>query len=119
MADTSKKIKPPVVAFVKSGHVKRKGGARRTKTKKIPKLPTNDHGKRGKPVLLEDTQLTLDNVERYKHSDCRYYDQCLDHAAKSGWDQFQCGACNIYENNPEADVKFSEFMNKLSGKKPI
>lgn len=114
-----KKIKPPVVAFVKSGHVKRKGGARRTKTKKIPKLPTNDHGKRCKPVPLEDTQLTLDNVERYKHSDCRYYAPCLDHAAKSGWDQFQCGACNIYENNPEVDVKFSEFMNKLSGKKPI
>lgn len=114
MADT-----PKTIAFVKSGHVKRKGGARRTKTKKIPKVPVNDFGKRGKPVLLDEPQLTLDNVERYKKSDCRYYDQCLDHAAKSGWDQFQCGACNIYENNPETNAKFAEFIVKIGRKKSI
>ena len=119
MADTPKTNIPPVVAYIKSEHVKRKGGMRRTKTKKIPKLPTNTKGKKAKPITLDEPQLNLDNVERYKKSDCRYYDKCLDHAAKSGWDQFQCNACSIYENNPNVDVKFSEFMVKLGGKKSM
>lgn len=119
MADTIKKNIPPVVAFVKSEHIKRKGGMRRTKTKKIPKLPVSSKGKRGKPVTLDEPPLNLDNVERYKKSDCLHYSKCLDYAAKSGWDQFQCNSCNIYERNPDVDVTFSEFITKLGGKKSI
>lgn len=98
---------------------RRRGGNRRTKAKNIPKLPMNEHGKKAKPVVLEDPPLTLDNVDHYKHSDCRFYDTCLDHAAKSGWEQFSCRSCGVYESNPDIDVKFTEIISRLDREDPI
>lgn len=99
---------------------RRSGGKRRTKTKNIPKLPTNDFGKRAKPVILEPPiTIDIDNVDEYKNSDCRFYAGCLDHAAKSGWDQFTCRICNIYESNPDIDEEFEEIISRLKRMEPI
>jgi hypothetical protein len=63
---------------------------------------------------MEDPPLTLDNVERYKKSDCKYYEQCLDHAAKSGWNQFHCRRCKVYELDPEADEAYLTMLTRMS-----
>ena len=97
---------------------RRGGGKRRTKTKKIPKLPVNAQGIKAKPKALEDPPMTLENVDRYKKSDCMFYETCLDHAAKSGWDQFHCRRCKIYEENPDVDVQFGNLISKLGKRDP-
>ena len=63
---------------------------------------------------MEDPPLTLDNVERYKNSDCKHYEVCLDHAAKQGWNQFHCRSCKAYEADPEADEAYRNLLSRMS-----
>jgi hypothetical protein len=62
---------------------------------------------------MEDPPLSLENVDRYKRSDCKYYERCLDHAAKSGWNQFHCNGCETYELDPEADEQYRLLVSRM------
>lgn len=97
---------------------RRSGGKRRTKTKNVPKLPVNALGKKAKPIALDDPPLTIDNVDDFKRSDCRFYAGCLDNVAKSGWDQFHCNGCPIYECNPHIDIEFQEIVARMTRREP-
>jgi hypothetical protein len=66
---------------------------------------------------MEDPPLTMDNVERYKRSDCKYYSLCLDHAAKSGWNQFHCQGCKNFELDPDADEKYRTMITRMQSTK--
>lgn len=65
------------------------------------------------PQPMEDPPLSMDNVDRYKRSDCKYYSRCLDHAAKSGWNQFHCQSCKAFELDPEADAAYLTLLARM------
>lgn len=92
---------------------KRRGGRPRTRTKNIPRLPKSEKGVAANPELLEEPQLSLENLDFWKKSDCRFYVRCLDHAAKRGWIQFHCRSCKIYEIDEEADKDFRDLAAKM------
>lgn len=105
--------------FTVPSRSKRKGGKRRTKTSVIPPLPEDDNGIVALPIALDDPILTIDIVDDYKRSDCRFYKDCLTHTAKSGWEQFHCNQCTIYEKNPEIDDEFAELAALLNREDPL
>jgi len=49
------------------------------------------------PLLDHADHLTIDNVGRYKRSECRYYVRCVDVAVRENWPQFTCNACLAFE----------------------
>lgn len=98
---------------------KRRGGKRRTKTSVIPEIPCNEEGVKANPTSTDEPIATVEEVEGLKFSDCRYYDGCLTHAAKSGWEQFHCKNCKIYEWNPDIDEEFAELLTKLVRHEPV
>lgn len=100
--------------FTTLSRSKRKGGKRRTKTSIIPPLPENEDGVVALPVVLDDPILSIDIVDDYKRSDCGYYKDCLAHTSKSGWEQFHCNQCVIYERDPEIDEDFAELAALLN-----
>lgn len=48
-----------------------------------------------------DICLTIETVDLYKRSDCRFYIKCLNQASIAGWQQFHCNDCPAYEPLPE------------------
>lgn len=48
-----------------------------------------------------DICLTIETVDLYKKSDCRFYVKCLDVASIAGWQQFHCNDCKAYVPLPE------------------
>jgi hypothetical protein len=49
------------------------------------------------PQRLDAANLTPENVDEYKRSDCRFYKQCLSAAARANWAQFHCNDCRAFE----------------------
>ena len=101
----TKARKPKTPAKKKKAPAKRKGGRPRRKAKRVPRLPKSEAGISAKPVPLDDSLivLTIDNVDDFKKSNCRYYERCMNHAAKKGWSQFQCRVCKIYVKDNNID----------------
>jgi hypothetical protein len=103
-----KKIKPKKVPV-------KKGGRPRRKTKKVPRLPKVD-GVVARPAPHDETKIALsvDNVTFFKNSDCTYYEQCMNHAAKKGWSQFHCRACKIYKEDETVDDQMRIALGRFN-----
>jgi hypothetical protein len=43
-----------------------------------------------------DLMLSIESVDTYKRSNCRFYERCLDFAAQRGWQQFHCNHCQAF-----------------------
>ena len=69
-----------------------------------------------RPMPLDDSQLnlTIDNIDEYKKSDCRFYEKCMNHAAKKGWSQFHCNTCKIYEKDDNIDEHMRLALGRLN-----
>ena len=93
----------------------KKGGRPRRKTKRVPRLPKVD-GIVARPAPHDETKiaLTVDNVTFFKNSDCAYYEQCMNHAAKKGWSQFHCRACKIYEKDDTVDDQMRAALGRFT-----
>lgn len=92
---------------------KKRGGRPRKRTRKFLPPPKTENGT-ANPQLLEDpAQLYVDTVDLYKKSDCKYYEDCLEFAAKKGWSQFHCRSCDVYERNEEADRLFRDLLARM------
>lgn len=114
----TKKIKPaakPKLKKIKPKKAPQKGGRPRRKTKKVPRLPKVD-GVVARPAPHDELKIALsvDNVDFFKNSDCAYYEQCMNHAAKKGWSQFHCRACKIYEKDETVDDQMRAALGRFS-----
>lgn len=100
----------------------KRGGRPRRKTKKVPRLPKVE-GVAANPMPHDElkVELTVDNVAFFKNSDCAYYEQCMNHAAKKGWSQFHCRACKIYEKDDTVNDRMRAALGRLGagGNDPI
>ncbi len=69
-----------------------------------------------RPMPLDDSQLnlTIDNIDEYKKSDCRFYENCMNHAAKKGWSQFHCNTCKIFEKDDNIDEHMRLALGRLN-----
>jgi len=49
------------------------------------------------PMPWHNTEgLTSTDIAAHKHDDCKYYERCLDDAARAGWSQFHCDDCTVF-----------------------
>jgi hypothetical protein len=44
---------------------------------------------------------------------CSLYDECLDHAIKSGWPSWECGECSAYQPMSDEEKKRSDLFGLL------
>ena len=62
------------------------------------------------PMTVERAdRVTLDNVERFKNWDCKFYEKCLYYAAKNNWPQWHCLRCQAFEEAEPDDLERATF----------
>jgi hypothetical protein len=56
-----------------------------------------------KTPLELDSEIDLSprSVVRFKRTECAFYQDCMDVAARKGWKQFHCNSCNAFEPRQE------------------
>jgi hypothetical protein len=81
---------------------------------RLPVLPRNEVFQQANPQPMADIEIPVEEIDSWKKSDCKRYEQCLDHAAKAGWEQFNCRACHIYEYDPDVKQMFADLLGKLA-----
>ena len=53
--------------------------------------------------------LYMEDVDSYKKTYCKFYDDCVDTAAAEDWPNFTCQACNSYKCI-DVDQKVQDFL---------
>jgi hypothetical protein len=54
------------------------------------------------PLELDsEIDLSPRSVVKFKRTDCAFYSECMDQAARKGWRQFHCNSCKAFEQRQD------------------